>query len=38
MEEEKKVLLYSSHINENEFVPFMDIDLAKKSQYAIPFT
>jgi len=32
------VLLYSSHINDNEFVPFMSIDLAEKFQYAIPFT
>jgi len=31
-------LLHSSHINEHEFVPFMDIDLAEKFQYAIPFT
>ncbi|XP_067205800.1 calpain-7-like isoform X2 [Linepithema humile] len=37
-EEEKRVLLYSSHINDNEFVPFMSIDLAEKFQYAIPFT
>ncbi|KYQ58641.1 Calpain-7 [Trachymyrmex zeteki] len=37
-EEEKKVLLYGSHINDNEFVPFMSIDLAEKFQYAFPFT
>lgn len=37
-EEEKRVLLYGSHINDNEFVPFMRIDLAEKFQYAFPFT
>ena len=37
-EEEKRVLLYSSHINDHEFVPFMDVDLAERFQYAIPFT
>ncbi|KAG6797685.1 calpain-7 [Apis mellifera caucasica] len=37
-EEEKKVLLHSSHINDHEFVPFMSIDLTEKFQYAIPFT
>lgn len=37
-EEEKRVLLHSSHINDNEFVPFMSIDLTEKFQYAIPFT
>ncbi|XP_023289870.1 calpain-7 isoform X2 [Orussus abietinus] len=37
-EEEKRVLLHSSHINDNEFVPFMSVDLAEKFQYAIPFT
>ncbi|XP_029166810.1 calpain-7-like isoform X1 [Nylanderia fulva] len=37
-EEEKRVLLYSSHINDHEFVPFMNIDLAEKFQYHIPFT
>ncbi|XP_026826623.1 calpain-7 isoform X2 [Ooceraea biroi] len=37
-EEEKRVLLRSSHINEHEFVPFMNIDLTEKFQYAIPFT
>ncbi|KZC04878.1 PREDICTED: calpain-7-like [Dufourea novaeangliae] len=36
--EEKRVLLHSSHINNNEFVPFMSIDLSEKFQYAIPFT
>ncbi|KAG7189662.1 hypothetical protein KM043_017338 [Ampulex compressa] len=37
-DEEKRVLLHSSHINEHEFVPFMSIDLSEKFQYAIPFT
>ncbi|XP_020286163.1 calpain-7-like [Pseudomyrmex gracilis] len=37
-EEEKRVLLHSSRINDHEFVPFMSIDLAEKFQYAIPFT
>ncbi|XP_015603072.1 calpain-7 isoform X2 [Cephus cinctus] len=37
-EEEKRVLLHSSHINNNEFVPFMSVDLTEKFQYAIPFT
>ncbi|OAD59639.1 Calpain-7 [Eufriesea mexicana] len=37
-EEEKRVLLHSSHINDNEFVPFMSIDLTERFQYAIPFT
>ena len=37
-EEEKRVLLHSSHINDHEFVPFMSIDLAERFQYAIPFT
>ncbi|XP_043248289.1 calpain-7-like [Colletes gigas] len=37
-DEEKRVLLHSSHINEHEFVPFMSIDLTEKFQYAIPFT
>ncbi|XP_014469420.1 PREDICTED: calpain-7-like [Dinoponera quadriceps] len=37
-EEEKKVLFHSSHINDNEFVPFMHIDLTEKFRYAIPFT
>lgn len=36
--EEKKVLLHTSRINQNEFVPFMDIDLSEKFQYAIPFS
>ncbi|XP_014222841.1 calpain-7-like [Trichogramma pretiosum] len=37
-EEEKKVLLHTSHINDNEFVPFMNVDLSERFQYAIPFT
>lgn len=37
-EEEKRVLFHSSCINDNEFVPFMNIDLAEKFRYAIPFT
>lgn len=37
-EEEKKVLLATSRINKHEFVPFMDIDLNERFQYAIPFT
>lgn len=36
--EEKRVLLHSSHINNNKFVPFMSVDLSEKFQYAIPFT
>ncbi|KAF5270607.1 hypothetical protein FQA39_LY01345 [Lamprigera yunnana] len=36
--EEKRVLFHTSKINNNEFVPFMSIDLAEKFQYAIPFT
>lgn len=36
--EEKKVLLHTSRINKNEFVPFMDIDLSERFKYAIPFT
>ncbi|XKL65661.1 hypothetical protein PGB90_009081 [Kerria lacca] len=37
-EEEKKVLMKTSWINNNEFVPFMFIDLKEKFQYSIPFT
>lgn len=36
--EEQRVLLHSSHINNNKFVPFMSVDLSEKFQYAIPFT
>ncbi|CAH0563722.1 unnamed protein product [Brassicogethes aeneus] len=37
-EEEKLVLLHTSNINGRQFVPFMNIDLAEKFQYSIPFT
>lgn len=37
-EEEKRVLLLSSKINNIDYVPFMDIDLKERFQYAIPFT
>lgn len=37
-EEEKKVLLQTSRINKNEFVPFMSVDLGERFQYAIPFS
>ncbi|KAJ1522774.1 hypothetical protein ONE63_001930 [Megalurothrips usitatus] len=37
-EEEKRVLLATSRINEREYVPFMSIDLKEKFQYAIPFS
>lgn len=37
-EEEERVLLITSNINRREYVPFMDIDLSEKFQYAIPFT
>ncbi|VVD05817.1 unnamed protein product [Leptidea sinapis] len=36
-EEEKEVLRQTSKINNNCFLPFMDIDLSEKFQYAIPF-
>ncbi|CAG4940491.1 unnamed protein product [Parnassius apollo] len=36
-EEEKEVLRQTSHINNNCFLPFMDVDLSEKFQYAIPF-
>ncbi|KAG6449017.1 hypothetical protein O3G_MSEX005827 [Manduca sexta] len=36
-EEEKEVLRTTSNINNNCFLPFMDVDLAEKFQYAIPF-
>lgn len=36
-EEEKQVLRTTSNINNNCFLPFMDVDLAEKFQYAIPF-
>ncbi|KAI5710589.1 hypothetical protein M8J75_009955 [Diaphorina citri] len=37
-EEEKAVLLTTSKINNLNFVPFMNVDLAEKFQYAVPFT
>ncbi|KAJ2948894.1 hypothetical protein O0L34_g5826 [Tuta absoluta] len=36
-EEEKEVLRMTSNINNNCFLPFMDVDLSEKFQYAIPF-
>lgn len=36
-EEEKRVLLATSKINRHEYVPFMQIDLNERFQYAIPF-
>lgn len=35
--EEKEVLRDTSNINNNCFLPFMDIDLSERFQYAIPF-
>lgn len=32
------MLLHSSHINDKEFVPFMNVDLSERFQYAIPFS
>lgn len=37
-DEEKRVLLSTSRINEREYVPFMSIDLKEKFQYALPFS
>lgn len=37
-EEEKRVLLMTSHINRKEYVPFMSIDLGEKFQYPMSFT
>ncbi|KAK0174924.1 hypothetical protein PV327_010631 [Microctonus hyperodae] len=37
-EEEKKVLLTTSHINDNEFVPFMSVDLTEKFKSQTLFT
>ncbi|CAB3261140.1 unnamed protein product [Arctia plantaginis] len=36
-EEEKEVLRSTSNINNNCFLPFMDVDLSEKFQFAIPF-
>ncbi|KAH9629383.1 hypothetical protein HF086_008899 [Spodoptera exigua] len=36
-EEEKEVLRTTSNINNNCFLPFMDVDLSERFQYAIPF-
>ncbi|CAH0398502.1 unnamed protein product [Chilo suppressalis] len=36
-EEEKEVLRTTSNINNNCFLPFMDVDLSEKFQYALPF-
>lgn len=37
-DEEKLVLLKTSQINNNEYVPFMSIDLAENFRYAVTFT
>ena len=37
-EEEKRVLLQTSHINRKEYVPFMRVDLRECFKYSIPFT
>lgn len=36
--EEKYVLSQTSSINNNQFVPFMSIDLSENYRYALPFT
>ncbi|XP_077298666.1 calpain-7-like [Arctopsyche grandis] len=36
--EEKYVLSQTSQINNNQFVPFMSIDLSEKYRYALPFS
>lgn len=36
-DEEKKVLLNTSHINDNEFVPFMNVDLTENFRFTLPF-
>ncbi|KPJ16554.1 Calpain-7 [Papilio machaon] len=36
-EEEKEVLRQTSNINDNYFLPFMDVDYSEKFQYALPF-
>lgn len=37
-EEEKRVLVHTSKVNENIFVPFMDVDLKDRFVFSIPFT
>ena len=37
-EEEKRVLLKTSSINQKEYVPFMSVDLGERFQLSIPFT
>ncbi|CAG9812881.1 unnamed protein product [Phaedon cochleariae] len=37
-DEEKEVLLFTSHINKRDYVPFMSIDLLEKFQYSMPFS
>ncbi|KAK6617934.1 hypothetical protein RUM43_014163 [Polyplax serrata] len=37
-DDEKHVLLVTSKINSIDYVPFMDIDLRERFQYAVPFT
>lgn len=37
-EEEKLVLNHTSNINDNIFVPFMDVDLKDRFVFSIPFT
>lgn len=36
-EDEKRVLNHTSNINDNVFVPFMDVDLKERFVYPIPF-
>lgn len=37
-EDEKRVLNHTSNINDNIFVPFMDVDLKDRFVFSIPFT
>uniref|UniRef100_A0A1B6DQ37 Calpain catalytic domain-containing protein n=1 Tax=Clastoptera arizonana TaxID=38151 RepID=A0A1B6DQ37_9HEMI len=37
-DEEKKVLLATSKINNHDYVPFMSVDLGERFQYAMPFS
>lgn len=37
-EDEKRVLNHTSNINDNIFVPFMDVDLKDRFIFSIPFT